>query len=153
MGLKVKSLQPGQGGGFGELYLKLKQFPEKAKVAVAFGMYEAMQDVMLDAKRRAPKDTRAMEYSGYVSKPKVTQHTASVESGFGGKSERYVLRVHNDPNHAVTGEPFFFQNAVDAGEKLIKQVITTWVRYFIRHKRLKPLPQKQVPESPWEKAP
>jgi hypothetical protein len=138
---------------FGQLYYKLKEYPRKAKVAVAFGQYEAMQTVMLDAKDRAPKDTHAMEMSGYVAKPKVTTHTASVESGFGGKSERYVVGIHEGFFKVVTGEHFFFRNALDAGRDLIRKTVARWVQHYLRYGKLKALPAKQVPESPWEQSP
>lgn len=148
MSIRVRSLRGERG--FGRLKATLKQVPQKALIAAAFGSYEAMQEVMKDARRRAPVDTGRMRASGYVSAPEVRGGSSRVDAGFGGPSEKYVLRVHNDPKHAKTGEPFFFQNALDAGEGLIREVVRKWVRSFLRSGRLLPHPQKEVPQSPWE---
>jgi hypothetical protein len=153
VGIKIQSSSglaaPGKRG-YGRLVHKLRRYPRQAMTAVAFGIYEAMQVVMTDAKWRAPKDTHAMELSGYVAKPSMTAKSVSVESGFGGDSENYVVRVHETPGFAKTGETFFFRNALDAGEGLIRDTVQKWVSHFLKTGRLLPFPRKLVPEHPLE---
>lgn len=138
--------------GFKELYLKMQQLAAKAPVATAFGMYDAMQEVMLDAKSRAPVDTGAMRDSGYVTPPTVSsQKEVSIEAGFGGPSEEYVVRQHEDTslNHPNGGEAKFFENALDAGRGLIMATIAEHVNLYLRSGRTYPV-DKRVPTSPWE---
>lgn len=139
--------------GWGRLQAELRRYPKQAGIAVAFGSYDAMQPVMLDAKARAPVDTHAMELSGYVAKPQMfSGGGARVEAGFGGDSEQYVVRQHEDTSldpHRV-GESKFFQKALDAGESEMRATITRWVRHYVETGKLLPFPDKRVPESPLE---
>lgn len=139
--------------GWGRIQADLRRYPKQAGIAVAFGAYDALQPVMLDAKRRAPVDTHAMELSGYVAKPQMfSGGGVRVEAGFGGDSEQYVVRQHEDETlqHAPGKEAKFLQKALDAGESQIKATIEHWIAEFMRTGKLLPFPQKQVPESPWE---
>lgn len=149
--MKVRILKGEKG--WGRLNTALRRLPKEAPLAVAFGSYDAMQPVMLDAKDRAPKDTTAMARSGYVAKPEMTSRGSTrVESGFGGDSEQYVVRQHEDQglNHPRGGEAKFFTNALDAGQSQIVATIKRWVNHYLKTGQLLPFPQKQVPESPWE---
>lgn len=151
MKMKVRTLKGHKG--WGRLMADLRRYPKQVGIAVAFGSYDAMQPVMLDAKARAPKDTRAMALSGYVAKPQMFSGGGTrVESGFGGDSEQYVVRQHEDTrlNHPNGGEAKFFQNALDAGTSQIKATIDKWVRHLLVTGELLPFPEKRVPESPWE---
>lgn len=139
--------------GWGRLQADLRKRPKEAGIAVAFGAYERLQDVMLEAKARAPKDTHAMELSGYVAKPQMfSGGTTRVESGFGGDSEQYVVRQHEDESlrHPNGGEAKFFQKALDHWESELRGNIARWVRVYLETGRLLPFPQKRVPEGPWE---
>jgi hypothetical protein len=149
--IKVKKLQGEKG--WGRLQVDLRRYPKQAGIAVAFASYEAMQPVMEDAKNRAPKDTTAMAKSGYVAKPQMFSGGGTrVEGGFGGDSEQYVVRQHEDTalNHPNGGEAKFLQNALDAGEAGIRATIAKWLKVFLTTGKLLPFPQKRVPESPWE---
>ena len=138
--------------GFKELYLKMQKLAEKAPVATAFGMYDAMQEVMLDAKARTPVDTGAMRDSGYVTAPEVNSNRqVSIEAGFGGPSQEYVVRQHEDTslNHPNGGEAKFFENALDANHGLIMATIKEHVNAYLQSGRTFPV-SKRVPSSPWE---
>jgi hypothetical protein len=154
MAIKVKSerrglVAPGKKG-YGRLVQDLRRVGDFTRDATAAGMYSAMQPVMLDAKRRAPKDTLALSASGYVTEPRMGSQRITVESGFGGDSEQYLVRVHEDPDHAVTGEPFFFRNALDAGHELIRDTIAAFVRRFLKTGTVPAAAAKEVPTSPDE---
>lgn len=149
----IKVKKPQGEKGWGRLLVDLRRYPKQAGIAVAFGAYEAMQPVMEDAKRRAPEDTTAMMKSGYVAKPQMfSGGGVRVEAGFGGDSEQYVVRQHEDTSlrHAPGKEAKFLQKAVDAGGAGIKATIAKWVRVLLETGRLLPFPEKRVPESPWE---
>jgi hypothetical protein len=138
--------------GFQELYKQLRRINEDAPVAAAFGLYEGMQEVMVDAKARAPKDTEAMARSGYVTAPENRAGVEVViESGFGGDSAEYVVRQHEDLglNHPNGGEARWFSNALTAGRDLISKAIAKHVNAYLRSGRTTPVP-KIVPASPWE---
>lgn len=139
--------------GWGRLQAELRRYPKQAGIAVVYGAYEGMQPVMEDAKMRAPKDTTAMALSGYVAKPQMFSSGGTrVEAGFGGDSEQYVIRQHEDErlNHPNGGEAKFLQKALDAGEGEIRATIARWLKVFMATGKLLPFPQKRVPESPWE---
>lgn len=141
--------------GFKELIHKLKRIELETPVATAFGMYEGMQDIMEDAKLRAPKDTTAMARSGYVTPPDIRVGSdVNVQSGFGGLSEEYVVRVHEDlnMNHPRGGEAKFFSNAIDAGRGRLLDTIQRHVSRYLKTGRNMPVP-KRVPASPTEDVP
>ena len=138
--------------GFKELMLKLNRVALDAPVATAFGAYEGMQEIMLEARQQAPKDTEAMAKSGYVAPPEVRQSSSvHIEAGFGGESEEYVVRVHEDltMNHPNGGNAKFFSNAVDAGRGQLVSTIGRHVKHFLATGRTTPVPKK-VPAGPYE---
>jgi hypothetical protein len=154
MTIKVKSARhglvaPGKSG-YGRLVQDLRRVGDFTRAATAAGMYAAMQPVMLDAKARAPKDTLALSASGYVTEPRTGSQRITVESGFGGDSEPYLVRVHEDPGFAKTGETYFFRNALDAGHQLIRDTIVSFVRRFLKTGTVPPSAAKEVPTSPDE---
>lgn len=140
--------------GHKELLQTLRRLEFDAPVAVAFGMYEGMQEVMKDAKARAPKDTEAMAKSGYVTPPEVRAGSdIRVESGFGGMSEDYVVRQHEDMtlNHPNGGEAKFFERAIDAGRGNLMAAIRKHTIVFFKTGKTMPV-KKEVPAGPWEVA-
>lgn len=141
--------------GYKELLLKMERIELDAPVAAAFGTYDGMQDIMIEAKRLAPKDTTAMALSGYVEAPEVRQGSSTkIQAGFGGLSAEYVLRQHYDTtlNHPNGGEALFFQKALDAGRMMLKKKIQAAVAVFLRTGRAYPV-AKRVPASPTEEVP
>ena len=116
------------------------------KQAYLDGTYAAGQDIMLDARARAPVKDDWLRPSGYVAK------TANgVEMGFGGAAEAYVVRQHEDLslNHPNGGEAKFFERAIDANRDQTKEIIATYVRAAMGGAPLSS-PQKKVPETPIE---
>lgn len=141
--------------GHKELIHKMRRISFDAPVATAFGLYEGMQEVMLDAKARAPKDTTAMALSGYVEPPAVRAGAeVTMNAGFGGLSEEYVVRVHEDMslNHPNGGEAKFFERALDAGCGNLTAAVKKHLIMFFRTGRTHPV-QKKVPASPYEETP
>lgn len=134
-----------------EILLKLKRLATEAPVAAGFGAYEGAQAIMKDAKVRAPKDTHQMALSGYVTAPTIkSSGRVEIESGFGGPSEEYVARIHEDMSMShPNGEAKFFQNAIDAFGHLIPEAIARHVRIFLETGRTNPV-SKDVPQTPWE---
>ena len=141
--------------GFKELLHKMKRVSYDAPVATAFGAYEGLQEIIKDAKERAPKDTKMMAMSGYVTPPSVRDGAAvSMEAGFGGGSEDYVVRVHEDLTmpHPNGGEAKFFSNAMDAGRGNLLDTIKKHVTAYLKTGRTTPA-KKVVPASPYEDRP
>lgn len=145
--------------GMDKLVADLRKFPSEAKRASAAGQYAAGQEIMLDAKRRAPGEDGDLEDSGYVTKPVHNGSSINVEMGFGGKSEDYVVRQHEDLtlNHPAldgdsckAGEAKFFSNAIAAKSALAKRIIADFVSGFIATRRIPTMPAKLVPTSPTE---
>lgn len=135
-----------------EIQARLRALSRGAPVATGFGVYEGLQEIMVDAKERAPKDTHAMAESGYVSAAHVSgSGKVTCEAGFGGPSQDYVNRQHFDTSlrHPNGGEAMFFQNALDAGEGDLERTIARHVRAYFVTGRTTP-PGKKVPQGPWE---
>lgn len=139
--------------GIGEVLAKLKLTQKEAPVAAAFGEYEGAQVVMKDAKQRAPHDTHQMEKSGYVTAPDIKSGgKIQVEMGFGGPSEDYVVRQHEDTSLSHPhGEAKFLSNAMDAHGDTIKEAVARHVAAYLKTGRTTPV-SKDVPQSPWESA-
>lgn len=138
--------------GYQELLLKLNRIQADAPVAAAFGSYDGLQDAMIEAKERAPKDTEAMAKSGYVTPPEVRQgSSAHIEAGFGGPSAEYVVKQHESTelNHPNGGEAKFFERALSAHRDRMRQKIADAVKAFLATGRTNPV-SKRVPATPWE---
>lgn len=84
--------------------------------AVAAGIFALANEIMIDAKERAPVDTGAMRASGYVAPPEIGSTSIVLEEGFGGPSKEYVIRQHEDLSlhHPGGGEAKFLERAFDA---------------------------------------
>ncbi len=135
--------------GYKQLFDKLRRLSFEAPVATAFGAYEGMQNMMVEAKENAPKDTHAMANSGYVAPPEVRAGAdVIVDAGFGGRSEEYVVRVHE----AHPTQPFFFVRALDAHHKKIQEAIARHVTAYLQTGKTSPVP-KIVPAHPMENGP
>jgi hypothetical protein len=148
--------------GSKKLEYALRRFPKDAAQAVARGEYLAAQLIMQDARRRAPKEDGWLEGSGYATRPDFSKQSVAVEMGFGGPSEDYVVRQHEDTslNHpgekaikkGVTkvGQAKFFSNALAAMDGVARDVIADFARRFIETGRIPSWPKKIVPETPEE---
>jgi hypothetical protein len=138
--------------GYKELIFNLKRIEQEAPVAFAFGAYEGLSEIMVDAKNRAPKDTETMAKSGYVAPPAVANgQDVTLEAGFGGGSAEYLVSQHEDSTipHPNGGEHHFFSNAIDAGRGNLLTIIKRHVQAFLKTGRTTPVPKK-VPATPWE---
>jgi hypothetical protein len=100
--------------GLKEALAAIKAAKEQAHVAVAGAVYVAANEVMTDAKQRAPVDTGVLRSSGYVTLPTVGSNPR-VELGFGGAAEQYALVQHErtEFKHEV-GEAKYLENAFNS---------------------------------------
>jgi len=147
--------------GADELAFALRRFPKQNLEATAIGVYNAMQDVMTEAKARAPYEFGDLEASAYVAKPEVGAKSAMAEGGFGGKAAKYMILQHEreDYQHpgketktsnmarAARGEYKFFEKALNNQRKAIRSRIAEAVNYFLKRGALPPL-RKKHPLSP-----
>ena len=130
----------------------LRHIERQAPAAAAFGAYDGMQDIMVQARADAPVDTTQMRETGYVTPPEVSKGALiRVEAGFGGPSAAYVARQEFEVglNHSQ-GKAMFFSGALDAGRGRLLQKIADYVRAALAGKGVKQ-PAKRVPATPWEK--
>lgn len=113
--------------GLKELRAALKKVREDAHAAADRAVYVAGNEVMTDAKMRAPIDTGVLRASGYVTLPE----NGKVELGFGGAAAEYALVQHERTEFRhETGEAKFLENAINAvdvegivGEEMRRGVI------------------------------
>lgn len=132
--------------GAGELLATFKAMRQKAPVAVAFANYGAAQIAMLEARNRAPVLEGWLRAGGYVEKPRATQGgTSSVEMGFGGAAEEYLVRQHE--THA--SKAHFFSGALQDKQGEMNAFIHRYMQDFLLARQAA-LPAKRVPESPDE---
>lgn len=143
--------------GMDALRHKLQNYHREAAEAAARGQYAAAQEIMLDAKRRAPEESGDMALSGYAAAPNQNSRGQSVEMGFGGKSEAYVVRQHEDTSlhhpaldgdSTKAGEHHFFSNAIRAKSASAKEIVASFVKQFLMTGKLPPKAKRLVPTSP-----
>jgi hypothetical protein len=138
--------------GVNELLFKMRRIEQQAPVAFAFGAYEGLQEIMVEAKALAPEESGDMKKSGYVTPPEVRNGAdVTLESGFGGESSEYVVRQEMDTtlNHPKGGQALFFTTALDRGRGRMLETIKRHVAAFLKTGRTTPVP-KVVPASPTE---
>lgn len=137
--------------GAKKLQYQLKRFPKDAKLAVAFGSFDAALKIMTLAKLRAPVNQRDPELagrlrnSGYVEDPMMMgAGRVSVEMGFGGPSKDYMVRQHE--THRT--QAFFFSSAVDDVDT--KRIVAEYVNHFISTGKVPSKPNRGgIPPDPW----
>lgn len=99
--------------GAGDLRDQLKKTKQLVGQATARALYVAGNEVMTEAKSRAPIDTGVLRASGYVTIPDVER--PKVEVGFGGAAADYALVQHERTEfHHEVGEAKYLSNAIDA---------------------------------------
>jgi hypothetical protein len=144
--------RPGVVVGIGELRAKLRRLPVTAQFAVAQGGYAAMQVIMEEARALCPVEEGWMRASGFVARPSMTTRgTVTVNSGFGGASEEYVVRQHEDTSlsHPNGGQAKWFEAAIDIKWNEARRVLEAYTRTAVEGHGT-PTPAKRVPEAPDE---
>ncbi len=101
-----------------------------------WGIYAAMTDIVALGARNAPQLSGALEASGYVTVPRGGLGDPSVEGGFGGPADPYVIRV-NRRTH-------FFTRALD-GSGGVLEVARRAVVDFAENSRT---PRRERPDTP-----
>jgi hypothetical protein len=98
--------------GDAELLAKLEKLAEYAQGAIANGLYEGAETIMLDAKHRTPVDTGNLRASGHVvpvDKERAidTQGNVTFELGFGGPAGSGNLggETNSPRTSGLTGRP------------------------------------------------
>jgi hypothetical protein len=146
-----------------DLLKKLDAIAEEAPVATAAGLYDGMQDIMVDAKANTPIsedgshgfEAGALRKTGFVSAPSIMGGKVDIVAGFGAgetKADRgfYAAAVHErEANHPRGGEHKYFQNAIDRGRDRLVAKVAASVRAFLRTGKVR-FPDKRVPQTPTE---
>lgn len=113
--------------GMAALRAALKKVRADAHAAVNRAVYVAANEVMTEAKVRAPVDLGTLAASGYVTLPV----DGKVELGFGGAAADYALVQHERVEFKhEKGEAKYLENALNAvdvegivGEEMTRGVI------------------------------
>lgn len=105
-----------QLGGMDKVLGRLRELAERVPGAAAQGLFALGNNIMTEAKERAPHDLGTLAGSGYVTPPEMYRGTPVVEVGFGGPSASYVVRQHEDTalRHTNGREAKFLEKALDA---------------------------------------
>ena len=74
----------------------LEMARKRVPVAAGAAAYAIGNEVMTVSKGQTPVDTGAMRGSGYVTEPDVTGAKVTVEAGYGGPSDHYVVEQHEN---------------------------------------------------------
>jgi hypothetical protein len=87
--------------GIGIKFLNLSEFERSLKGAkdtldnaIAAALYQFGNNIMTEAKEKAPVDLGTLRGSGYVTLPEKTASGPVVELGFGGHAESYAVIMH-----------------------------------------------------------
>lgn len=99
--------------GDARLHRFLRALGDDAAEALQLAMTNVMDEVIEDAKRRAPVDTGTMRASGAVLPPIRHHGQIVIEAGFGGAASDYVIAQHEDLSlrHTV-GEAKFLEKSM-----------------------------------------
>lgn len=115
--------------GLDEFKRNLEERIKAAQKAAAAGLYAHANNVMTEAKELSPVDTGVMRGSGYVTIPEENSNPV-VEVGFGGASEAYVVKQHEDQslNHPDGGEAKFLEKALDRNKDKASELIGRFIK-------------------------
>lgn len=102
--------------GGAKLRRALRGLAHNASRALGAGLYLEGNNIMADAKERAPLDLGTLRGSGYVTTPHTSGHETTVELGFGGPAKDYAVVQHEELGflHPEGGEAKYLERAVDA---------------------------------------
>jgi hypothetical protein len=137
--------------GLKKLQHILTRFPKEARQATAFGMYDAAQRIMALASARAPigptpdpkgRDGHpgALRAGAYADSPTLTAHGVTVDMGFAGLPEPYMVRQHEEHrSHAK-----FFSSAVDDLRSETQRTIASYVNAYIKTGVIPQVPKQLV---------
>jgi len=131
--------------GAGQLRAALKEHRELIGRATARALYVAGNEVMTDAKQRAPVDLGVLAASGYVTLP--DPKNPKVEVGFGGAAEQYALVQHEHTEfHHEKGEAKYLENAINAVD--VKGIVEEELSAALESgsAQLEPGPHREEPE-------
>ena len=144
--------------GLKKLQQILTRFPKEARQATAFGMYDAAQRSMALARARAPigpsPDPKgrtghpgALRGGAYADSPTVTAHGVTVDMGFAGLPEAYMVRQHEELSyrHPQGGQAKFFSSAVDELRSETQRTIASYVNAYIKTRVIPQVPKQLVP--------
>ncbi len=132
--------------GAKELTKALEELKTGAAPATAAAMYGAAQIIMVQARENAPVLEGWLQSGGYVTRPTATSAgKASVDMGFGGPAEDYLVRQH-ETHKTRSG---YFARAIMSEAKRAEAFMTKFMAAFFRTRRFS-MPEKNVPETPTE---
>lgn len=122
---------------------------ERMANGAAAGLYEVVNVIISDAKRRVPVDTGDLKGSGFVTKPKISGMDISVIGGFGGAAENYATIVHEDLSaHHEVGEAKYQSKAIDKYAQKYNRMVANAIIKALERKGDVPLPPGSHPETP-----
>lgn len=106
--------------GLDKLTRALKAAGDEAPEALAAAMHDEMEEIVEDAKRRAPVDTGTLRASGVVLRPDRSSGQIVVEGGFGGAASDYAVVQHEDTtlSHTVGEAKFLEKPMLERAPKL-----------------------------------
>jgi ornithine cyclodeaminase/alanine dehydrogenase-like protein (mu-crystallin family) len=132
--------------GAKELSKALTELKTETPAATAAAMYGAAQIIMVQAPENAPVLEGWLQSGGYVTKPSAsTTGKASVDMGFGGPAEDYLVRQH-ETHKTKAG---YFARAIMSEAKRAEAFMAKFMAGFFRTRRFS-MPEKNVPETPIE---
>ena len=104
---------------------KLDAISKRVPLEAARALNEEHEIVMTQAKQLAPVDTGVMRASGTVDPPTITSRGIESKGSFGGASEKYVQRQHEDAalSHTVGQVKFYEQPFLERARQVGKNVV------------------------------
>lgn len=127
----------GKVTGLAEIRRKIRRLREVTMPAASgAAAYGGMLGIMRIAKPLSPDQTKTLERSGYTTMPVSSPGVETVEGGFGGAADGYVVDVHEDtaiPH--TTGESKFLESAANSKRASLPRTMGAKFRSALRNEK------------------
>jgi len=116
--------------GAREIKANMERLAKESPKAMARSLKKFAEIEMTEMKRRIPVDTGTARDSGFVDNPEWKANVLTIEMGFGGAAEDYIIPLHENLDvYHPNGEAKFVESVLTESEPYFAQrVLTDWAK-------------------------
>lgn len=113
-----------------EMRANMDRLAKKSPKAMERALKKFGEIEMTEMKRRIPVDTGTARDSGFVGKPEWQANTVTIELGFGGAAEDYIIPLHENIDvYHPNGEAKWMEKVLSESEPFFaERVLTDWAK-------------------------
>lgn len=113
-----------------EMKANMERLAKKSPKSMERALKKFGEIEMAEMKRRIPVDTGTARDSGFVGKPEWQANTLTIELGFGGAAEDYIIPLHENLDvYHPNGEAKFVESVLSESEPhFAERVLTDWAK-------------------------